>query len=97
MPEYWTTKDIARRYHVSVDTARAWHREGKGPRGFKNGQKILYPDAEVRRYDAVHVGTDQPAAGEWDDAVRVITTVAEPLPQSVRARVAALLIGGTAA
>lgn len=52
-PVLWhTTADVAKRYRTSPGTVRYWRHIGYGPRGVKNGRKVLYSDAELTRFDA---------------------------------------------
>lgn len=52
-PILWhTTADVAKRYRTAPGTVRYWRHIGYGPRGVKNGRRVLYPDAELARFDA---------------------------------------------
>lgn len=52
-PVQWhTTDDVARRYRTSPGTVRYWRHIGYGPKGVKNGRRVLYSDSELRRFDA---------------------------------------------
>lgn len=52
-PVTWhTTNDVAVRYRTSPGTVRYWRHIGYGPKGVKNGRRVLYPDAELARFDA---------------------------------------------
>ena len=45
--EYVTTEQVAKRYHVCIQTVRRWAREGVlSP--IKVGRRYLYRDSEVR-------------------------------------------------
>jgi hypothetical protein len=59
MGDYLTTAEIAQRYRTADSTVRYWRMIGYGPRGTKCGRKVLYPLAEVERFDA---GLAAPAA-----------------------------------
>lgn len=48
---YYTTDEVAERYRTSPATVRFWRHLGKGPRGVKVGTRVLYPAAEIKRYD----------------------------------------------
>lgn len=52
-PIVWhTTADVATRYRTSPGTVRYWRHIGYGPRGVKNGRRVLYSEAELTRFDA---------------------------------------------
>lgn len=48
---YLTTAEVAARYRTAESTVRYWRLIGKGPKGTKVGRKVLYPMAEIQRYD----------------------------------------------
>ncbi len=50
-PDYLTIDEIAARYRVTVPTARYWRHTGYGPKGVKVGSRVLYPRAEVEKFD----------------------------------------------
>lgn len=52
LERYFTTDDIAERYHSKPSTVRYWRQIGYGPRGTKVGRRYLYSETEVRRFDA---------------------------------------------
>jgi predicted DNA-binding transcriptional regulator AlpA len=49
--EYLTTAEVAERYLTSPSTVRYWRHVGRGPKSVKVGRRVLYPEAEIRRYD----------------------------------------------
>ncbi|WP_432020693.1 helix-turn-helix transcriptional regulator [Streptomyces sp. 1222.5] len=52
-PVQWhTTDDVAVRYRTSPGTVRYWRHIGYGPKGVKNGRRVLYSSAELARFDA---------------------------------------------
>lgn len=55
--EYITTRQLARRWNMSVDTLRKWRYEGRGPRYFKpsgpNGN-ALYKIADIEEWEREH-------------------------------------------
>lgn len=52
-PVVWhTTADVAKRYRTSPGTVRYWRHVGYGPRGVKNGRRVLYSETELTRFDA---------------------------------------------
>lgn len=51
MGEYFTTDQVAARYHKSKETIRYWRHIGYGPKGVKVGTSILYPDTEIEKFD----------------------------------------------
>lgn len=50
---YLTTSEVAERYRTAESTVRYWRQIGKGPRGIKIGKRVLYPEAELLRYELV--------------------------------------------
>ncbi len=48
---YLTTAEVAERYRTAESTVRYWRHVGKGPRGIKVGKRVLYPEAELLRYE----------------------------------------------
>lgn len=69
---FLTTEDVAARYRTVAGTVRYWRHIGYGPRGTKVGRRYLYPETEIRRFDAELLAK---AAGqttaENDDSVTV--------------------------
>ncbi len=49
--QYLTTEEVAAHYRKPVATIRFWRHRGTGPKGVKVGTTVLYPLAEVERYD----------------------------------------------
>lgn len=47
-----TTDDLARSLHVAPETVRLWRHQGKGPRYFKAGRRVLYVRSDVERWIA---------------------------------------------
>lgn len=47
-----TTADVAKRYRTAPGTVRYWRHIGYGPKGVKNGRRVLYSTAELKRFDA---------------------------------------------
>lgn len=50
--EYLTLPEVAEHYRTTEGTVRYWRHTGYGPRGIKLGTRVLYPRAEIRRFDA---------------------------------------------
>lgn len=50
--EYMTLSEVAERYRTTPATVRYWRVIDYGPQGVKVGRKVLYPMAEIRRFDA---------------------------------------------
>ena len=48
---YLTLPEIAERYRTTEATVRYWRHIGFGPKGIKMGTRVLYPRAEVERFD----------------------------------------------
>ncbi|MFF1916725.1 helix-turn-helix transcriptional regulator [Streptomyces sp. NPDC058239] len=64
MARHLTTAEVADRYRTAESTVRYWRQIGKGPRGIKVGKRVLYPEAELLRYEqALALGQ-----GEWGTA-----------------------------
>ncbi|MDP9437057.1 MAG: helix-turn-helix domain-containing protein [Actinomycetota bacterium] len=51
MSQYLTTDEVAERFRTSPGTCRYWRHIGYGPKGIKVGRRVLYPVAEVRRFE----------------------------------------------
>lgn len=51
-PQWKTTAEVADRYRTVPGTVRYWRHIGYGPKGVKNGRRVLYAEAELRRFDA---------------------------------------------
>lgn len=50
--EYLTLPEVAEHYRTGEGTVRYWRHIGYGPKGVKLGTRVLYPRAEIRRFDA---------------------------------------------
>ena len=49
---FLTTEEVAARYRTSPATIRWWRQNGTyGPKGFKVGRRVLYPQAEIDRFE----------------------------------------------
>lgn len=48
---YLTTAEVAERCRTAESTVRYWRQIKKGPRGIKVGKRVLYPEAELLRYE----------------------------------------------
>ncbi|MET8330092.1 helix-turn-helix domain-containing protein [Streptomyces sp. NPDC005181] len=64
MVRYLTTAEVAERYRTADSTVRYWRQIGKGPRGIKVGKRVLYPEAELLRYEEALTGGQD----EWGTA-----------------------------
>jgi hypothetical protein len=51
LPAYLTLPEIAERYRMTSATVRYWRHTGYGPQGARVGARVLYPRAEVERFD----------------------------------------------
>lgn len=49
--EFWTIEQVADHYRRTVDTVRYWRHIGYGPKGKRVGRRVLYPRAEIERFD----------------------------------------------
>ena len=56
---HWTTGEVAAFARASEATVRYWRSQGTGPRGFRVGKRVLYPESEVRRWFAELEQADQ--------------------------------------
>jgi predicted DNA-binding transcriptional regulator AlpA len=50
-PEYLTLPEVAEHYRTTDGTVRYWRHCGYGPKGIKLGTRVLFPRAEVERFD----------------------------------------------
>jgi hypothetical protein len=48
---YLTLAEVADRYRTTERTVRHWRLCGHGPRGVRVGKRVLYPIAEIDRFD----------------------------------------------
>jgi hypothetical protein len=51
MTDYLTTAEVAERYRTKDATVRYWRMIDYGPRGVKVGRRVLYPIAEIEKFD----------------------------------------------
>lgn len=51
MTTHLTTKQLAERWRMHVNSLANWRVEGKGPRFVKVGKVILYSVAEIEAYE----------------------------------------------
>jgi predicted DNA-binding transcriptional regulator AlpA len=49
--EYLTLPEVAEHYRTTEGTVRYWRHCGYGPKGVKLGTRVLYPRAEIDRFD----------------------------------------------
>jgi hypothetical protein len=49
--EYLTLPEVAEHYRRPEATIRYWRHTGYGPGGIKVGTRVLYPRAEIERFD----------------------------------------------
>lgn len=49
--DFWTMEEAAAHYRTTVATLRYWRYTGYGPNGTKVGRSVLYPRAEIERFD----------------------------------------------
>ena len=50
--EYLTLPEVAEHYRTTEGTVRYWRHTRYGPKGVKLGTRVLYPRAEIQRFDA---------------------------------------------
>ncbi|MGW3330255.1 helix-turn-helix transcriptional regulator [Streptomyces rubiginosohelvolus] len=48
---FLTTEEVAARYRTSPTTVSWWRRTHYGPKGIKVGRRVLYPQAEIERFE----------------------------------------------
>ncbi len=48
---YLTLLEVAERYRTTEAVVRYWRHNGYGPKGVKVGNRVLYPQAEIERFD----------------------------------------------
>lgn len=48
---YLTLAEVAQWYRTTDGTVRYWRHTGYGPKGVKLGTRVLYPVAEIVRFD----------------------------------------------
>lgn len=48
---YLTLPEVAEHYRTTEATVRYWRQTGYGPKGVKIGTRVLYPRAEIERFD----------------------------------------------
>lgn len=48
---YLTVPEVADRYRTTVPVVRYWRHTGYGPKGVTVGRRVLYPRAEIERFD----------------------------------------------
>jgi hypothetical protein len=48
---YLTLPELAERFRTTVSVVRYWRHQGYGPKGIKVGARVLYPVAEVERFE----------------------------------------------
>jgi Helix-turn-helix domain len=51
LERFFTTEDVAARYHTAASTVRYWRHVGYGPKGAKVGRRYLYPETALREFD----------------------------------------------
>jgi excisionase family DNA binding protein len=58
---YLTTDEVAELLRTPAETVRYWRHEGKGPRSFKVGRRVLYAVTDVDAFIAAARGEQVPA------------------------------------
>lgn len=79
LERFFTTEDVAARYHTVASTVRYWRHIGYGPKGAKVGRRYLYPESALRVFDAALLaqasqnsdGAEEQLPGHLDAADRV--------------------------
>ena len=52
MGEYLTTQEVAEILRTPAETVRYWRHEGRGPKSFKVGRRVLYAAEDVEAFIA---------------------------------------------
>ena len=74
LESFFTTAEVASRYRTVAGTVRYWRHIGYGPRGTKVGRRFLYPETEIRRFDAQLLAkATATATGKNDDSAGAAT------------------------
>lgn len=79
LERFFTTEDVAARYHTAASTVRYWRHVGFGPKGVKVGRRFLYPETALREFDEQLLaktkhkndGAEEQLPGHLDAADRV--------------------------
>jgi hypothetical protein len=79
LERFFTTEDVAARYHTAASTVRYWRHIGYGPKGTKVGRRFLYPETALREFDELLLartrtksdGAEEQLPGHLDAANRV--------------------------
>ena len=50
---FFTTREVADRYRVSVRTVEGWHYRGVGPASRRIGGRRLYPIHELAKFEQI--------------------------------------------
>ncbi|GLY63711.1 helix-turn-helix transcriptional regulator [Amycolatopsis taiwanensis] len=61
--DYLTTNEVAERYRTSPGTVRYWRHIGYGPKSVKAGRRVLYPAAEITKFDEQLAGQQTKGGG----------------------------------
>lgn len=56
--DFWTTKQLARKYGVSPRTLERWRGDGTGPPFTKKGKTIRYPKRKAQDWWDKHTSTE---------------------------------------
>ncbi len=56
-----TTAEVAEICRTNDETVRYWRYAGTGPKGFRLGRRVVYPEPEVRRWLAERQAAEQNA------------------------------------
>lgn len=74
---YLTGQGLAERYHRSAQTIARWRKAGKGPKPVKIGGRILYPIADVLRFEQEEAAAEDIAVSSdpRSAAGRVVTSL----------------------
>ena len=53
--QFLDARQLADRWHLAVGTLSNWRSQGVGPRYTKIGRRVVYPMAEVERFEQEHL------------------------------------------
>lgn len=82
LERFFTTEDVAARYHTVASTVRYWRHVGFGPKGVKVGRRFLYPETALREFDELLLartsnksdGAEEQLPGHLDANARRVTS-----------------------
>lgn len=67
LERFFTTEDVAARYHTAASTVRYWRHVGYGPKGAKVGRRFLYPETALREFDELLLAKTSNKSGDAEE------------------------------